>query len=555
MDAPQLKRILDGRELAKALGVKPGKWTGQALDVCVAWQLRNPDKTDPTPAIEEVQKQRKELGDRKMNAEELLGSDNQSRLKLLAKDAIPAESVQNSLASEDASLRRDAALILLGRALEKAPVLENSTLIDALAKTLKAPSVQEGTDTFAAATAAEAVLAALYSFNAEAEIIQNDVLLNTIPYSQTSQAWTTQVAASVAERLLKRYLPGEKKQEFIIGDILQGYLRPIFSKSTSSVTAEGRPALFREPSPEGGFHAQKAAWKDAGLHVVAIFEWAVQSSEPATMKKHWPLYVPVLVTLTEDNDVAIRQRGIDILNVFLTKCPADILRTSGIDSVFQESIFPSLLFLPALTPEAESVTLLRSAYRTLLTLAVADSDPAGKKRRALLDKMLRDGVLAGYFHASQHIRVVEVLMQSVAQIVETLQIYTVKHLSSLLDLFTPVLTDAFALAYAPAVIAAAKALNIVILNCWPRVVGTPHAEQIINIVSRCWTNIHDADNGNANSDLNILAEELKQTMSLLASLWAESDEPLPKEKLASIVKEAPHLEPLFAPFQLGKSAA
>lgn len=62
MDAPQLKRLLDGRELAKALGVKPGKWTGAALDVCVAWQLRNPDETDPAPAIEEVQKKRKELG-------------------------------------------------------------------------------------------------------------------------------------------------------------------------------------------------------------------------------------------------------------------------------------------------------------------------------------------------------------------------------------------------------------------------------------------------------------------------------------------------------------
>ncbi|KAF1733950.1 CCA tRNA nucleotidyltransferase, mitochondrial [Beauveria bassiana] len=62
MDAPQLKRLLDGRELAKALGVKPGKWTGQALDVCVAWQLRNPTETDPAPAIEEVQKRRKDLG-------------------------------------------------------------------------------------------------------------------------------------------------------------------------------------------------------------------------------------------------------------------------------------------------------------------------------------------------------------------------------------------------------------------------------------------------------------------------------------------------------------
>lgn len=61
-DAPSLKRLLDGRQLAQALGTKPGKWTGQALDICVAWQLRNPGETDPAGAIEEVRKRREELG-------------------------------------------------------------------------------------------------------------------------------------------------------------------------------------------------------------------------------------------------------------------------------------------------------------------------------------------------------------------------------------------------------------------------------------------------------------------------------------------------------------
>ncbi|KAH0599706.1 hypothetical protein MHUMG1_02496 [Metarhizium humberi] len=61
-DAPGMKRLLDGRSLALALGVKPGKWTGQALDLCLAWQLRNPHETDPKGAIEEIQRQRDELG-------------------------------------------------------------------------------------------------------------------------------------------------------------------------------------------------------------------------------------------------------------------------------------------------------------------------------------------------------------------------------------------------------------------------------------------------------------------------------------------------------------
>jgi hypothetical protein len=57
-----MKKLLDGRSLASALGVKPGKWTGRALDVCLAWQLRNPQETDPKDAIEEIKLRWDELG-------------------------------------------------------------------------------------------------------------------------------------------------------------------------------------------------------------------------------------------------------------------------------------------------------------------------------------------------------------------------------------------------------------------------------------------------------------------------------------------------------------
>ncbi|KAI0021576.1 hypothetical protein F4780DRAFT_770086 [Xylariomycetidae sp. FL0641] len=62
MDAPNLKRIIDGTELAKALGVKPGRWMAPALDVCAAWQFRHPGATDPAEAIEEVRRKKDELG-------------------------------------------------------------------------------------------------------------------------------------------------------------------------------------------------------------------------------------------------------------------------------------------------------------------------------------------------------------------------------------------------------------------------------------------------------------------------------------------------------------
>ncbi|KAI1821668.1 hypothetical protein F4861DRAFT_532808 [Xylaria intraflava] len=62
MEAPSIKRIIDGTQLAKALGVQPGKWMTKAIDVCIAWQFRHPDATDPAEAVKEVNNKREELG-------------------------------------------------------------------------------------------------------------------------------------------------------------------------------------------------------------------------------------------------------------------------------------------------------------------------------------------------------------------------------------------------------------------------------------------------------------------------------------------------------------
>ncbi|KAJ4301423.1 CCA tRNA nucleotidyltransferase, mitochondrial [Kalmusia sp. IMI 367209] len=56
LDVVNLKPLVNGTQLAKALEVKPGPWMKDALDVVLAWQLRNPEFTDPTDAIEEVKK-------------------------------------------------------------------------------------------------------------------------------------------------------------------------------------------------------------------------------------------------------------------------------------------------------------------------------------------------------------------------------------------------------------------------------------------------------------------------------------------------------------------
>ena len=53
LEAYKLKPLMKGDKLAKAFDTKSVKWRSEALERIVAWQLRNPDKSDPELAIEE----------------------------------------------------------------------------------------------------------------------------------------------------------------------------------------------------------------------------------------------------------------------------------------------------------------------------------------------------------------------------------------------------------------------------------------------------------------------------------------------------------------------
>lgn len=93
-------------------------------------------------------------------------------------------------------------------------------------------------------------------------------------------------------------------------------------------------------------------------------------------------------------------------------------------------MLPTLQFLPSHTPEAESVQLLHLAYRALTLMArtrfAYDGDMAVE--RCVLDKLLREGIISAYAHASEYIRIVEVLALHAKLIIDELGIYATKHL-------------------------------------------------------------------------------------------------------------------------------
>lgn len=140
------------------------------------------------------------------------------------------------------------------------------------------------------------------------------------------------------------------------------------------------------------------------------------------------MFTPVLLTISEDEDTAVRTLGLEIVVEFLEKCPATVLKSTGIGKVFEDAILPSVLYLPSLTPEEESVKIMRPAYQALLVLAQKEPDASSPTRRALLDRIIREGLVAAYEHASNYLVVVEALMSTTVTVLDTMGISSVKHL-------------------------------------------------------------------------------------------------------------------------------
>ncbi|KAF9774208.1 hypothetical protein IL306_007824 [Fusarium sp. DS 682] len=152
-------------------------------------------------------------------------------------------------------------------------------------------------------------------------------------------------------------------------------------------------------------------------------------STTSLVQQHWPLFLPVLLALVENESIDVKVRGLRTTRDFIIKCPSQVLQNTGIGRVFADVTFPLLLYLPSVTPEDQSTTILIPAYDVLIKLAESTGSTNSIERRRFYDKILRDGVLAGYFHASQHTRIVQVLLQKTTAVINGLGIYTIKHLT------------------------------------------------------------------------------------------------------------------------------
>lgn len=279
--------------------------------------------------------------------------------------------------------------------------------------------------------------------------------------------------------------------------------------------------------------------------------------------------MPALVSLAESHETVIRASGLGAIILFLEKCPPSTIHATGMGQLLENTILPTLLLLPTLTPEKDSVSLLSLGYTAVLQLATMGSGHNGAKSRRLLEAVVRDGLLAGYRHASDYILIVDVLMQNVAKVVSCLGIFCTKHLTvstfsssvyichitnnetriqDLLEIIESVMCDPFALGRPAVLISASDALIAVIANCWPAISQQERAEQILHMLGICWLNLCNPGTGASHLNHSPNIEDAKhhvRRVAALVRLTAETDDTELKGKMRVVIARDRLLQDLF----------
>ncbi len=148
------------------------------------------------------------------------------------------------------------------------------------------------------------------------------------------------------------------------------------------------------------------------------------------MQANWPLIAPPLLALIDDSSLEYKVIGCNSLLSLLQKCPSDLLERTGLGDVFEDAVMPCLSYLPSLTEEPDSLRILGAAYPVLIHLALVRF-PDERKHAArvkALDRVLRNGIINGYTHAGDHVKIAELLVHQTTRLINEMGTEFVRHL-------------------------------------------------------------------------------------------------------------------------------
>jgi hypothetical protein len=124
----------------------------------------------------------------------------------------------------------------------------------------------------------------LNTANEPAQItLDPQMLISVIAFSSPRDSWTTATSLSIATSIISSFTAQISSTEFIIKFLIQGVIRPVFSKSKpTAVTSTGRKAMSsstpRNFDPVADLDPANKPWKYACPYSITVFERAICSS-------------------------------------------------------------------------------------------------------------------------------------------------------------------------------------------------------------------------------------------------------------------------------------
>jgi hypothetical protein len=270
----------------------------------------------------------------------------------------------------------------------------------------------------------------------------------------------------------------------------------------------------------------------------------IQSTDSTHLEAHFPLLVPPILALIDDDSTTFKTKGCKILTQLITpikESKSDILHRTNLSSVFEDALRPCLLSLPTITPEPDAISLLGGAYPALLLLqkTTHHNAPSPKSKQTHLSRVtrtLRENLITSFHHISStnttsssssfasfpYPRLSTLLLNQMTPILQELAIHTTKYLQDIIPLLHNTLSNPFGPACPPLLLSAVAVMRTVILNTHPRV--WRWRGEILGAVSSCWIHAVEeeeviaeraGDSGSGGEAMVKLKKELRGVVYLL----------------------------------------
>ncbi|KAF2664864.1 poly A polymerase C-terminal region-like protein [Microthyrium microscopicum] len=318
----------------------------------------------------------------------------------------------------------------------------------------------------------------------------------------------------------------QKKQGELTSDLTTHFLRltlrPLFSQTPRphDLTEAGRRninASVLRKDISGVFDEDIRPWKTKDSWALDLLLWVCKSLDHECVEREWGVLIPPVLTVLDDTDVEIKTRGCQLLQNLLLNTPSDLLKRTGLVPVFEESLLSCTSYLPTLTPEKESITILNAAFPALIALAdaaypISPEQTHSPPKVKFLLKVLRQAFFAGYKHAGENIRVAETLLINLVPLLRALGIDSVIHLKDLVPILSDLLDDPFGPASPALMTAGLKASAELIQVARPRI--GYYRGSILKGLTGLWLRL-DEDKGLEQSETDSLRERLRDVFAAL----------------------------------------